>query len=257
MKLPVLFLSHGAPTLALADNGFTRGWAGLAGALDRPQAILVVSAHWDTAAPMVTGAPQLATIHDFRGFPEALYRLRYEPVGATALAARVIALLGAAGQPVAVDPARGIDHGGWVPLRCMYPDADIPVAQLSVQSRLGARHHHDLGRRLAPLCEEGVLVLGSGGIVHNLHELDWTGGAPKPLAWAAAFNDWMAERVAEGDAGALADYRSRAPQASRSHPTEEHLMPFFVAMGAGGFPARRIALGFDMGSLGMDCYAFG
>jgi 4,5-DOPA dioxygenase extradiol len=257
MTIPALFLSHGAPTLALANNFFTRSWSEIAVVLGRPQAILVVSAHWDTPQPMVSGAPRLETIHDFRGFPEELYRVRYEPAGATGLAARVIALLGGAGQPTTVDPARGIDHGGWVPLRWMYPDADIPVAQLSVQSPRGPRHHLELGRALAPLRDEGVLVLGSGGIVHNLRELDWEGRAAKPLPWASAFNDWMAGRVADGDGEALADYRRLAPEAARSHPTEEHLMPFFVALGAGGFPARRIALGFDMGSLGMDCYAFG
>ena len=152
---------------------------------------------------------------------------------------------------------RGIDHGGWLPLRWMYPDADIPGAQLSVLSELGARHHLEIGRALAPLREEGVLVMGSGGIVHNLDEVDWTGEAMQPFPWAASFNEWMARKVEEGAIDDLAGYRGLAPQSERAHPSEEHLVPFFVALGAGGAPARRMNLGFDLGSLGMDCYAFG
>jgi 4,5-DOPA dioxygenase extradiol len=257
MTFPALFLSHGAPTLALANTLFTHTWAELAVVLGRPEAILVVSAHWDTPFPAVSAAPRLQTIHDFSGFPEALHRVRYEPPGAPALASRVGELLGAIGQRPAVDPARGIDHGGWVPLRWMYPDADIPVTQLSVQSALGARHHLGIGRALAALREEGVLVLGSGGIVHNLGELDWSGGGSPPMPWAAAFAEWMANRVEAGADDELADYRALAPDAARAHPGEDHLVPFFVALGAGGAPARRMNLGFDMGSLGMDCYAFG
>lgn len=257
MTYPALFISHGAPTLALANNAFTHSWAELAVVLGRPEAILVVSAHWDTPFPAVSGAPHLETIHDFSGFPEALYRVRYAPPGAPALAARVGELLGAVGQRPAVDPARGLDHGGWVPLRWMYPDADIPVAALSIQSALGARHHLEVGRALAALREEGVLVLASGGIVHNLGELEWSGRDVPPEPWAASFAEWMASRVESGAVDELADYRVLAPGAARAHPTEDHLVPFFVALGAGGTPARRMNLGFDMGSLGMDCYAFG
>jgi len=257
MKFPALFLSHGAPTLAMANNAFTHSWAEIAVVLGRPESILVVSAHWDTPFPAVTAAKRLETIHDFGGFPEALYRMRYEPPGAPVLATRVGELLAGIGQAPAVDPDRGIDHGGWVPLRWMYPDADIPVTQLSIQSELGARHHLEIGRALAPLRDEGVLVIGSGGIVHNLGELDWEPGERAPMPWAAAFAEWMADKTAQGADDELADYRKRAPNAERAHPTEDHLVPFFVALGAGGAPARRMNLGFDMGSLGMDCYAFG
>jgi 4,5-DOPA dioxygenase extradiol len=257
MKLPALFVSHGAPTLALANNDFTQSWAELGVVLGRPESILVVSAHWDTPFPAVSGADQLETIHDFHGFPDELYQVHYRPFGAPALTMRVADLLGKAGQFPAIDPHRGIDHGGWVPLRWMYPDADIPVAQLAVQSELGARHHLELGRALAPLCDEGVLVLGSGGIVHNLGELDWEGRAARPLPWAEAFSDWMAKKAADGAIDELADYRTLAPLAELAHPTEDHIVPFFVALGAGGLPTRRVELGFDMGSLGMDCYAFG
>lgn len=257
MSLPAIFLSHGAPTLATANNFFTHAWSELGVVIGRPEAILVVSAHWDTPGLAVTGAARLATIHDFAGFPEELYRVRYEPPGSAALVGRVSELLGAEGRPPATDAERGIDHGGWVPLRWMYPDADIPVVQLSVQSALGARHHLELGRALAPLRGEGVLVLGSGGIVHNLREVDWGRHPEDAFAWAVAFNAWMADRVAAGAADELADYRRLAPQAAHAHPTEEHLMPFFVALGAGGPAARHLALGIAMGSLGMDGYAFG
>jgi 4,5-DOPA dioxygenase extradiol len=257
MTFPALFLSHGAPTLALANNVYTHAWSELAVVLGRPESILVVSAHWDTPFPAVCTAPRLDTIHDFSGFPEALYRVRYQPPGAPALAARVEELLAAIGQRPAIDPERGIDHGGWVPLRWMYPDADIPVTQLSIQSELGARHHVGIGRALAALREEGVLVVGSGGIVHNLGDLDWSGGQAPPEPWAASFAEWMADRVEQGAFEELVDYRTLAKDAVRAHPTEDHLVPFFVALGAGGIPARRMNLGFDMGSLGMDCYAFG
>ncbi len=256
MTFPALFLSHGAPTLALANNEFTHAWSELGCVLGRPESILMVSAHWDTASPAVTLAPRLATVHDFYGFPPELSQVRYEPPGSPALARRTGELLQGAGFTVLGDPARGIDHGGWVPLRWMYPDADIPVVQLSVQSALGARHHLDLGRALTPLRNENVLVIGSGGIVHNLRELDW-GGRGAVMPWAKAFNDWIVAKVAAGSADELADYRTLAPEAHRAQPTEDHMVPFHVALGAGGFPAKHIKLGFDLGSLGMDCYAFG
>jgi 4,5-DOPA dioxygenase extradiol len=256
--LPSLFISHGAPTLAVEENAFTQAWGELGLALPRPKTILMVSAHWDTPAPAVSAAPQPRTIHDFHGFPGELYEVRYPAPGAPELAHRVQALLAGAGVPCDIDPARGLDHGAWVPLNRMYPDANIPVTQLSVQSQLPPSHHHALGQVLAPLRAEGVLVIGSGGIVHNLRDLDWMnragGGA---FDWAKAFNDWIAQRLEAGALDELLDYRRGAPQPARAHPTEDHFDPFFVALGAGGLPARRLDLGFDMGSLGMDCYLFG
>lgn len=258
MSLPAVFLSHGAPTLAVEDGSDTQAWAALARELPRPREILVVSAHWDTAQPVVSSAAQPETIYDFFGFPRELYAVRYPAPGAPTLAGRVAARLGAAGLTCEVDPARGLDHGAWVPLKWMYPQADIPVTQLSVQSRQGPRHHHALGRALAELRDEGVLVLASGGIVHNLRELEWhMRGSKEPTEWARLFNEWIATRVERGSLDELIDYRRQAPSASRSHPTEEHFDPFFVALGAGGFPAKRLGLGFDLGSLGMDGYVFG
>ena len=255
MTLPAIFLSHGAPTLAVEETAETRAWAALAKELPRPREILAVSAHWDTASPMVSSAAKPETIHDFSGFPKELYAQRYAAPGAPALAARVVKLLDEAELDCATDPARGLDHGAWVPLKWMYPEADIPVTQLSVQSRRGARHHHGLGRAIAKLRDEGVLILASGGIVHNLREIQWQ--AREPVAWAKSFNDWIAACVESGAIEELLSYRNLAPSAIRSHPTDEHLEPFFVALGAGALPARRLALGFVLGTLGMDSYVFG
>jgi 4,5-DOPA dioxygenase extradiol len=258
MRMPAVFLSHGAPTLAVEDGSDTRAWAALARELPRPREILVISAHWDTDEPAVGSVARPETIHDFFGFPRELYEQRYPAPGAPELALRVQKHLQAAGLPCSVDPQRGIDHGAWVPLKWMYPGADIPTMQLSVQSHRGPRHHHALGRAIAGLRDEEVLVLASGGIVHNLRELEWhLRGSKEPTEWARLFNEWIASHVERGALDELVDYRRQAPSATRSHPTEEHFDPFFVAMGAGGFPARRLALGFDLGSLGMDGYVFG
>ena len=255
MNLPALFISHGAPTLAVEQTDATRAWAKLAAELPKPKSILAVSAHWDTDVPAASTAPHPETIHDFNGFPRALYEVRYPAPGAPDLAQRAATLLGAAGMPTRLDRQRGLDHGAWVPLKWMYPAADIPVTQLSVQSQRGARHHFALGQALAPLRDEGVLIVASGGIVHNLREIHWQ--AKEPIEWARSFNDWIATRASTGAVEALIDYRTQAPSATRSHPTEEHMEPFFVAMGAGGMPVRRLELGIDLGTLGMDSYVFG
>jgi len=192
------------------------------------------------------------TIHDFTGFPQALYELSYDAPGAPALAEKTAALLKAANFPAKIDTVRGLDHGAWVPLLLMYPEANIPVLQLSIQSRLGAAHHIALGRALAPLRED-VLILASGGFVHNLSALAW-GGGPEP-DWSRRFADFMhAALIARSDED-LADYRRRAPDAAMAHPSEDHLMPLFVAYGAGG-AATRLHSSATFGSLRMDAYSF-
>ena len=258
MKIPAVFLSHGAPTLAVEEGHETRAWAELGKKLPRPRSILAVSAHWDTRDPEVSAAAQMQTIHDFNGFPRALYEQRYPARGAPELAQRTAALLQQAGLPTRVYPARGLDHGAWVPLKWMYPNADIPVTQLSVQSHRGPAHHVKVGEAIAALAGEEVLILATGGIVHNLRDLEWDKrGTGEAATWAREFNDWIADRVERKAADDLLAYRERAPHASRSHPTEDHFAPFFVALGAGGWPARRIDLGFDLGTLGLDGYIFG
>ena len=255
-RFPSLFVSHGAPTLALDASpaaGFLRT---LGPALGTPRAILVVSAHWDTPGFSVSAAERPRTIHDFGGFAPELYELRYPAPGAPELAQRVAELLGAAGIGCDVAAGRGLDHGAWVPLLLMYPEATIPVTQLSVSSSRGPAEHLAVGRALAPLRGEGVLVLASGSATHNLGQLAF--GNPEPRAWAAEFEAWLAEKLAAGAVEDLVRYRSLAPNAAVAHPTEEHLLPLFVALGAAGERPKAEVLhsSFQFGTLSMACYAF-
>ncbi len=250
------FVSHGSPMLAVDPGATGEFWKKLGRELPRPHSILAVSAHWTTREPTVGAAPRNATIHDFYGFPEPLYRIRYDAPGAPGLAERVAALLEAAGIPVHLDAERGLDHGAWVPLQSMYPEADLPVTQLSVQPLHDARWHVRLGAALRPLKDEGVLVLASGGAVHNLREMAREGG-PTP-AWARNFDDWLAATLAKGDEPSFLDWERTAPDARRAQPTPEHFLPIFVAYGAAGEhpAARRINQGFTLGSMSMAAYEF-
>ncbi len=256
-RLPSLYISHGSPMTALEPGLVGQRLAELARGLPRPRAIVVASAHWLAHAPLVGAAAQPETIHDFGGFPQALFDIQYPAPGEAALAGRVAELLQHAGLPARIDPRRGLDHGVWVPLRLLYPEADIPVVPVSIQPGLGPQHQFQLGRALAPLRDEGVLVIGSGSITHNLH--DWRGHAQDGEApYVRPFIDWVEQRLAAEDVAALIDYRRQAPFAERAHPTDEHLLPLYVAMGAGGAPmhAQRIDAGIDMGFLAMDIYRF-
>ncbi len=254
--LPSLFVSHGAPTLLLEGGATVEFLSGLGATLPRPQAILCISAHWDLAQPRVSAAPRPETIHDFYGFPEALYRMRYPAPGAPALAARTLALLGEAGIACAADPDRGLDHGAWVPLARLYPDADIPVTQLSVSSSRDMRWHVALGAALAALRVEGVLILASGGATHNLREFGRYRLEDPPPAYVEEFDAWLEETVAAGDVQGLCNYREYAPHAARNQPTEEHFVPLAVAMGAGSGGGRRLHAGHTWGVLSMAAWAF-
>jgi 4,5-DOPA dioxygenase extradiol len=259
MRLPTVFVSHGAPTLAVEDNSTTRFLRALGQTLPRPRAILIATAHWDTAQPMVGGAARPDTIHDFGGFPDALYRLRYEAPGAPDVAAQAKDLLRAAGFQACIDGTHGLDHGAWVPLLHAYPGRDVPVAPLSIQSHLGPEHHFRVGRALAPLADDGVLIVGSGSITHNLREVFARRGGGDEPAWMRGFVDWMGARLEAGAEAALLDYRTQAPDAARNHPTDEHLLPLYVAMGAAGegAQAKRIHADTTWGALAMDAYLFG
>lgn len=255
-RLPAIFVSHGSPILALGGGDTGAAWRELAAGLPRPRAVLVASAHWLSSAPAVGAAPQPETIHDFGGFPEPLFRIQYPAPGEPAVARRAAELLAASGFEVH-GVERGLDHGVWVPLREFYPQADVPVVPLALQPRLGPEHHYRMGRALQALRAEDVLVLGSGSLTHNLHEVRFeeTG---EVAPYVAEFQHWFAGRLAEGDIGALLDYRRRAPQAARAHPTEEHLLPLFVALGAAGEGAvadRRFG-GVTHEVLAMDVYQF-
>ena len=253
MSMPTLFVSHGAPTLILGESPARAFLASLGKQLPRPRAIVAVSAHWDTDVPAVSLAHHPQTIHDFYGFPEELYRLRYAAPGAPEVAERVARLTGAAH-----DPHRGLDHGAWVPAMLGWPEADIPIFQLSVQPEQSPAHHIALGRKLSKLREEDILVMGSGSATHNLRALVRGGDASEPEPWAQEFDDWLAETVEKGDEAALADYRAQAPNAIDAHPTDEHFLPLHVAFGAAGEGARGRALhrSFTLGNLSMASYAF-
>ena len=256
---PALFVPHGAPTFALRPGAAGAALVAAARALAHPRAIVIVSAHWDTATPTVGFAERPDTIHDFWGFPEELYTLRYPATGCREAAQEVVAAIAAAGLPVQRDEQRGLDHGAWIPLRLMFPDADMPVIPLSLQSQGGPEAAWRLGRALAPLAARGFLVIGSGNVTHNLRDFQiaWRQGGQTP-DYVRAFADWMADRLAAHDLAALLDYRQQAPGAVQAHPTDEHLLPLYVALGAAGDSARidRFHAGIDDYVLAMDAYAF-
>src|SRR5262245_22616052 len=233
-RLPTLFLSHGSPMNAATRSASSDAWAALGAELPRPRAVLIASAHWETSVPMLTGSDKPETIHDFGGFPEELYRIRYGAPGSPQLAQESVALMKDAGITAGVNGCRGIDHGAWVPLRWMYPNADVPIVQLSLSPELGAAHHVELGRALAPLADDGVLIVGSGHATHNLRDWMTDPRRKEPLAYAEAFATWVAQRLAAHDTSALVDYREQAPEAARAHPSEEHYLPLLVAWGAAG-----------------------
>jgi 4,5-DOPA dioxygenase extradiol len=255
-KFPALFVSHGPPSMALEPVPCRYFLRRLGARLGRPEAILCVSAHWETARPRVGASHAPPTIHDFHGFHETLYRLRYPAPGAPELARRAAALLAANGMDCDSDADRGLDHGAWIPLMLMRPKADTPVTQLSIQPGGDGAHHLALGRALAPLRDEDVLIVASGNATHNLGERGERDDPP--AAWAQAFDDWLTAAVEAGRADDLADYLETAPEAERNHPTPDHYMPLLVALGAGGPGARgrRLHASFMYATLSMAAFSF-
>jgi 4,5-DOPA dioxygenase extradiol len=242
--------------LALEPGASGPALARLAAEMAKPKAIVIVSAHWESNELLVSGNPQPDTWHDFGGFPKALFEVQYPAPGNPQLAAEVVELLKDSNLPARIDPDRPFDHGVWVPLSLMYPQADIPVVQVSLPTRGGPALQTRVGHALASLREHGVLLIGSGSITHNLRELDWHAGPESVEPWAQAFRDWMIEKLATDDEAALHDYRAQAPNAVRNHPSDEHLLPLYFARSAGG--AFSVAhKGFTLGALGMDIYRFG
>lgn len=259
-KLPALFISHGSPNLILHDSPARSFLAGLGKSLPRPEAILVMSAHFETDRPFVVANEKPEMIYDFSGFEPELYKLRYEAPGSVPLAIEAADLARSAGIEAQAATGRGFDHGTWVPLMLMYPEADIPVAQISVQPHLSGAHHAALGRALAPLRERGVLLLGSGSLTHNLHAY-FRGNYPKDAAapdWVRDFDEWVLERAEAGDLDAISRYDSAGPFARENHPSPEHFLPFPFAFGAGGEGARgeRIHTSSQSGVLMLDAYSF-
>jgi len=258
VTLPSLFVSHGAPLVLVDGDPAPEAWRRLAASLPRPRAIAVMSPHWLTAAPRVASVARHRTLHDFAGFPPALYAFDYPAPGDPALAEVVAARLSGAGLATEVARREEIDHGAWVPLLSMYPAADIPVIQVAVQPRLGPTHHFALGAALAGLRGEGVLVLGSGALTHNLREVAMESRTAAVPTWVSEFADWLDGRLASGDIASLLDYRRLAPHPERNHPTEEHLLPLFFALGAAGAEpaAHREHEGFAYGAVAMHAYSF-
>jgi len=252
---PVLFISHGSPMLAVEQNPAADAWAALAAGLPRPKAVLMISAHWESRMPLLGGASSPETIHDFGGFPAELYRLRYPAPGAPDMVRKAQNLLREAGYESGIEGCRGLDHGAWIPMMKMYPQADVPVFQLSIQPELGAAHHLALGAALAPLRDEGVMIIGSGHMTHNLRDYFYSRSGERP-AYAREFRDWVATRLNSGDTTALLDWEHSAPHAQRAHPTPEHFLPIFAALGAAGDKAiaECIYAGFDHEVLAMDAW---
>jgi 4,5-DOPA dioxygenase extradiol len=224
--MPVVFVGHGSPMNAIEDNEFHRAWRALGERLPRPRAILCVSAHWETRGARVTGASAPPTIHDFYGFPKALFDVRYPAPGDPQLAQRVVDLLGP--KQAQVDATRGFDHGMWSVLRVMYPDADVPVVQLGIDTSQPGEHHYRFAKVLAPLRDEGVLVLGSGNIVHNLAL--WDPRNPHPLDWAQRFDGAVKRRVLARDHIELADWPRLGADAQLAVPTPEHYLPLLYVL---------------------------
>jgi len=251
--LPSLYISHGAPNLILYDSDTRDFWRALGEKWPRPSAILIMSAHFEAARPLFEKGAHPGMIYDFGGFEPKLYQMTYPAPGAPALAEKAFGLARAAGLDAALSDGRGYDHGTWAPLKVMYPQADIPVATLSVQPHESGAQHLALGRAVAPLREEGVLIIGSGSATHNLRS--FFGGEDTP-PWALTFNEWLCERIEAGDAEAIAEWE-RGPDARRNHPSPEHLLPLPFAFGAGGAQARGRRLHHAIvGPISLDAYAF-
>ncbi len=253
-RMPALFLGHGNPMNALADNDFTRALGRLADDLPRPDAILVVSAHWLTRGTRVLSSARPRTIHDFGGFAPELYEVLYPAPGSPRHAEDVLALA----PDVVADDSWGLDHASWTVLRHMWPAADVPVLELSVDLSLPARAHWEIGRRLGPLRDEGVLVVGSGNIVHSFAGISWEPGA-KPHAWAEEFDSWVEDAIVRGDLDALVEYEAAGTAADLSVPTADHYLPLLYAA-AMATDDDRVSFpytGIEMASMSMRCVRFG
>jgi 4,5-DOPA dioxygenase extradiol len=256
-RAPVFFISHGAPTFALEPGQLGAHLRAMGSQLAGVKAVLVVSPHWQTRELQVLTTPKPETVHDFGGFPAALYQLQYPAPGQPELALEALRLLTQAGWPATADANRGLDHGAWVPLWHLLPQATIPVFQVSMPHKLDTAGALALGRALAPLRDQGVLIVGSGSLTHNLYDLQPP--AAPAAAYAVEFAHWIRHAVTRADVDALLDYRRRAPHAERAHPTQEHFLPLLVALGASheAEAAQVIAGDITYGVLSMESYVWG
>ncbi|MCP5266791.1 MAG: 4,5-DOPA dioxygenase extradiol [Burkholderiaceae bacterium] len=248
-RMPALFVGHGSPMIAITDNPFRPAWEALGRSLPRPEAILCVSAHWYTRGTRVAVTPTPETIHDFYGFPDALHALRYDAPGAPGVARRAAAML--APRPVAEDDHWGLDHGAWCVLRSLFPAADVPVFQLSVDGLAPARQHLEIGRALRPLRDEGVMLVASGNIVHNLGAIRREASAP--LAWNEAFDRYVADALERNDDDALVHFERAGASAALAVPTPDHYLPLLYAQGmrTAHDGLRFFATGYDIAAIAM------
>jgi len=254
-RMPLVFLGHGSPMNAIEDTEYSRGWTELGQNLPRPQAILVVSAHWMTRGSTLVDVSALPrTIHDFYGFPEQLFAQQYPAPGNPDLARGVVSLL--ASHHAQEDDTWGLDHGAWTVLKFLYPKADVPVFQLSIDMTRGLSEHIEIGRALSALRDRGVLILGSGNVVHNLGELNWGGG--EPVDWAVEFDTFFAERLSDRDFAALADRKGMGALMRRAHPTPDHYIPTLTVAGASDARDQLSYMndGFDLGTVSMRSFIF-
>jgi len=249
-KLPVLFIAHGSPMNALENNDYTQSIKALAQSIDKPKAIMVISAHWTTKGTYITAEDQPKTIHDFYGFPEELYNIKYSPKGAEKYSKIALELL--AKDNVEGTTSWGLDHGAWTVLRHMYPDADIPVFQMSLNVLFNDEEHYKLGKKLASLREKGILIIGSGNIVHNLREIDFAEDA-RPAEWAIEFDKYVAEAIRDKKHEDLINYKSVGEAADLAVPTDEHYLPllYILAMQEEGEKAEFVYEGILNRSLSM------
>jgi 4,5-DOPA dioxygenase extradiol len=255
--LPSLFIAHGAPTLAIESSAYTRFLDQLAKELPRPNAIVIFSAHWESAVQAVSHVLHYETIHDFYGFPEEMYQIHYPAKGHLQLAERIEQLLQAENIPTKRNDKRGLDHGAWVVLRLLYPNADIPVVALSVNPFLPPEEQYRIGKTLSPLRQEDILIIGSGGTVHNLYQVNFR--ATQADDWAIAFDDWLADSLQRWDLERLFRYETLAPHARQAVPRNEHFIPLLYAMGAADDErqARSLFRAYQFGSLSLSCWQFG
>ncbi|MEY8739473.1 DODA-type extradiol aromatic ring-opening family dioxygenase [Paenibacillus tundrae] len=254
--MPSLFIAHGAPSLALEENAYTEFLQELVQTLPKPKAIVLFSAHWEATTQQVSSVAEYETIYDFGGFQPELYQIKYPAQGHAETTAEVERLFTEAGIPVQTDDVRGLDHGAWVVLRLLYPDADIPVVALSVNRYLTGQQQYQVGQALASLREQDVLVIGSGGTVHNLRRLNW--GSSEIDAWALEFDNWLQDKLKSWDTDSLFAYDTLAPSAQAAVPTPEHFVPLLLAMGAGdrNKQATLMFKAYQLGNLSLSCWKF-
>lgn len=257
-KLPTLFLSHGAPNIVIDKNNPThKFFKELANKFPKPDAIVVFSAHWQSGGIRITGSEKPQQIYDFGGFEKELYEFKYTPNSNLELAKKIKNNLEKAGYKPKIDEHQGFDHGLWAPLALIYPNADIPVVQISLPLNENAEFFYDLGSKLSWLCEENILVIGTGNITHNLREA-FSGNYSDEPKWVNEFAEWVYEKLNAGDINSLLEWKTKAPNARQNHPTDEHLLPFFASLGAAGNNAKcdRIHKSVDYGVLRMDAFSF-